>query len=62
MRGDRSADAAKLLEAMGYTNISDYSGGWIDWTGWGDDLDSKAWKDWKLKVESSEYHDFYYEQ
>ena len=42
MRGDRSADAAKLLEAMGYTNISDYSGGWIDWTGWGDDLDSKA--------------------
>ena len=62
MRGNRSTDAANQMEAMGYNNVFNYSDGWIDWTGWGSDLDSAAWKNWKLKVESFDYHNLYYEQ
>ena len=62
MRGNRSADAANQLEALGYNNVFNYSDGWVDWTGWGSDLDCDAWKNWKLKVESFDYHNLYYEQ
>ena len=62
MRGIRSADAAIQLEALGYKNVFNYSDGWVDWTGWGSDLDCDAWKNWKLKVESFDYHNLYYEQ
>ena len=62
MQGNRSTDAANQLEALGYTNVFNYSDGWVDWTGWGSDLDCDAWKNWKLKVENFDYHNFYYEQ
>ena len=52
MRGNRSTEAATKLETLGYTNVFNYSAGWVDWTGWGPDLDCDAWKTWKTKVES----------
>ena len=62
MRGNRSTEAAVKLETLGYTNVFNYEAGWVDWTGWGSDLDTDAWKEWKLKVESFDYHNLYYQQ
>ncbi len=56
MRGNRSTEAANQLVDAGYTEIFNYSGGWVDWTGWGSDFDSDTWKNWKLKIASFDNH------